>query len=299
MKKAGSKTYDVGVIVGRFQVNELHSAHIDLIQSVCNEHPKVVIFLGLSPCLVTKNNPLDFESRKQMIIETFPQVIVLYIKDMKSDQEWSKELDTRIADVVSPTQSVVLYGSRDSFISFYSGKYETQELIQETYISGSEIRKLISKKVKNAPEFRAGVIWAAHNQYPKCYPTVDIAIFNEDGTKLLLARKANETGYRFIGGFSDPKSPSYEADARREVSEETGLEITDPLYIGSFKIDDWRYKKEQDCIKTLFFKCKVMFGRPQANDDIYEVRWFNIAELKEDVFVQEHKILFQALIKHN
>ena len=146
--------------------------------------------------------------------------------------------------------------------------------MQEVYISGSETRKAISKKVKNTSEFRAGVIWAAYNQYPKCYPTVDVAIFNEDYTKLLLARKPKEDKYRFVGGFADPKSENYEVDARREVAEETGLEVDNPKYIGSFTIDDWRYRGEIDRIKTLFFTTKVIFGRPQANDDICEVRWF-------------------------
>jgi len=179
MKKVEKPSADVGVIVGRFQVHELHTAHLDLIQSVCSEHEKVIIFLGLSPLMVTQNNPLDFESRKQMILDKFPNVIILYIKDSHSDEIWSNDLDEKIKDILGPNQSAVLYGSRDSFISRYHGKYSTQELMQEIYVSGSETRKSISKKVKNAPEFRAGVIWAAYNQYPKCYPTVDVAILVE------------------------------------------------------------------------------------------------------------------------
>ena len=295
MKKVEKPTPDVGVIIGRFQVHELHSAHLDLIQSVCDLHEKVIIFLGLSPLMVTQNNPLDFESRKQMLVDSFPKVLVMYIKDTPSDENWSKDLDEKIKDLVSPTQSVVLYGSRDSFISHYSGRHSTQELLQETYISGSEIRKGISKKVKNSTEFRAGVIWGAYNQYPKCYPTVDIAIFNEDYTKILLGRKPKESKFRFVGGFADPKSDSYEADARREVQEETGLEVGDLKYIQSFKVQDWRYKNEVDCIKTLLFKCKVMFGRPTANDDIAEVKWFDFSTLTADMLVREHGKMLEPL----
>ena len=295
MKKVEKPLQDVGVIVGRFQVHELHSAHLDLIQFVCNNHKKVIIFLGMSPLLVTRNNPLDFESRKQMITETFPNVIVLYIKDRNSDEKWSAELDRQIVDVITPNQTVVLYGSRDSFISHYHGRFATQELVQETFISGSETRKMISKSVKNTPEFRAGVIWAAYNQYPKCYATVDIAIFNEDYTKLLLARKPDETKYRFVGGFSDPGSDSFEADARREVHEETGLEITDLKHVGSMIVNDWRYRQETDVIKTIFYSCKVLFGRPEAQDDIAEVRWFDFDKINIDDLVDEHKKLFAKL----
>ena len=295
MKKIEKPTADVGVIVGRFQVHELHEAHLDFIRTICNEHPKVLIFLGLSPCMVTQNNPLDFESRKQMILEKFPNVNVLYIKDIANDDGWSIDLDEKISDIIGPNQSVVLYGSRDSFIELYKGKYPTQELVQEVYISGTEIRRSISKKVKNTPEFRAGVIWAAYNQYPKVYATVDIAVFNEECNKILMARKPKEDKYRFIGGFASPTSISYEADARREVSEEAGIEVSDPQYVGSYFIDDWRYKNEVDKIKTILYACKILYGKPQAGDDVCEVRWFGIKEISNDNIVTNHVVLLEAI----
>jgi bifunctional NMN adenylyltransferase/nudix hydrolase len=297
MKKKEQPPADVGVLVGRFQVHELHEAHIDLIESVCYEHDKVIIFLGLSPLMVTQNNPLDFESRKQMLLKEFPEVTVLYIKDVNDDKAWSTRLDEQIGDVANPNQSVVLYGSRDSFISHYSGKFDTIELQQETFISGTEIRKSIGRKVKNTEEFRTGVIWAAFNQYPKVYPTVDVAILDKDESRVLLARKPFEKKYRFIGGFADPKSISFEADARREVSEEAGIEITDPQYVGSYLIDDWRYRSEVDKIKTTFFKANIMYGKPRAADDVCEVRWFDIDDLTPEQLVPEHGILLEALLK--
>lgn len=295
MKKVGTPAYDVGIVIARFQVHELHEGHIDLIKNVCAEHEKVIVFLGLSPCMVTQNNPLDFESRKQMILEKFPNVNVLYIKDQADDNNWSKELDEKIGDLVGPNQTAVLYGSRDSFIKYYSGSYATQELIQDIFISGSEIRKSISKKVKNTPEFRAGVIWAAYNQYPKVFPTVDVAIFNSDGNKVLLGRKPKETLFRFIGGFASTKDSSYEEDAIREVEEETGIVIDYPEYIGSYLIDDWRYRNEKDKIKTLFFVATHVSGIPNASDDIAEVKWFDIKDLKEEDVVNTHKVLVRAL----
>ena len=97
-------TADVGVIIGRFQVPELHSAHIELIESVRSYHQKVIIFLGVSPLLVTANNPLDFESRKQMILEKYPDVNVLYIKDIVNDSVWSKRLDEQIRGEALPVE---------------------------------------------------------------------------------------------------------------------------------------------------------------------------------------------------
>ncbi len=296
MKTKVDKT-DVGVLVGRFQVHSLHEAHIELIQDVCDSHSKVIIFLGLSPCLVTRNNPLDFESRKQMILERFPQVNVLYIKDVGDDKIWSKKLDEAIHDLVSPNQTVTLYGGRDSFIRHYFGKYKTQELESTRIISGSEIRKEISSKVKADPNFRAGVIWASHNQYPKVLTCVDVAVMN-DKKQILLARKPNESAYRFIGGFADPRSMSFEIDAKREVSEEAHIEVDELEYVGSTVIDDWRYRGEVDKIKTLLFKAKYIFGHPEADDDIAELRWFDLAHLitnEASLVVEEHRKLLNML----
>ena len=164
--KPKETTAEVGVIVGRFQVPELHEAHVDLIQSVINRHPKVIIFLGLSPCKTTYNNPLDFEARKQLILDKFPQVNVLYIKDERDDGVWSRKLDSQIEDILGANQKAVLYGSRDSFIPFYTTKtYDVIELEPDRFISGTEIRKSVSNRVKSTPDFRAGVIWGVNNPY--------------------------------------------------------------------------------------------------------------------------------------
>lgn len=292
-----TEQYDVGVIIGRFQVPELHAAHRDLIESVAEKHSKVIIVLGLSPLPVTRQNPLDFEARKQMILSEFPEVLVLYSKDQASDEVWSRKLDETIGDLLAPGQTAVLYGSRDSFIVHYSGRFPSQELLQESYISGTEVRKAIAAgRTSDDPGFRRGVVWAAFGRYPTCFATVDVAILNEDETKVLLARKPHEDRFRFVGGFADPKSPSYEADARREVEEETHIVITDPEYLASFIVDDWRYRGEVDVIKTLFFRAKLFSGTPRADDDIAELKWFDLDYFKMTQIVETHHELMRYLL---
>lgn len=288
---------EVGVVIGRFQVPELHEAHIDLIQSVIERHHKVIVFLGLSPCKTTFNNPLDFEARKQMILQRFPDVNVLYIKDEASDEVWSKKLNAQVDDLLGANQTAVLYGSRDSFIPHYTGNLPTVELEPTRFISGTELRKEVSNKVKANPDFRAGVIWAVGNQFPCCLPTVDIAILDKANNRVLMARKLNEKLYRFVGGFSQPTSESYELDAKRETMEETGLEVADLTYIGSTLIDDWRYRKEQNKIKTMFFVGMYVFGCPTAKDDIAESRWFDLTKLSEFDIVPEHKPLLKMFLE--
>lgn len=298
--------YDIGVIVGRFQVHELHDGHKQLIDHVCEQHNKVVMFLGLSHVNMSMNNPLDFESRKQMILAEYPDINVLYIKDMPSDEAWSRKLDEMVNEVGLPGQSAVLYGSRESFIPHYKGQFPVRELVaeNEAYYSGTLVRKEIARSsARSSADFRAGVIFASANRHPIAYCTVDVAIFDSNrwvephDTRILLVRKHNERHFRFPGGFSEPTSPSLEADARREAYEETGVSITDPQYVGSLLVDDWRYRNERDKIKTTLWQALYISGRPAPQDtgEIAEVRWFTFRSLKETDIHPTHRPLLALM----
>jgi len=245
-----------------------------------------------------------------MLHEEFPDLTIVYIKDTKNDKQWSKNLDEVISTHVPPTSKITLYGSRDSFISYYTGKYNTMELIQESYVSGTEDRINNSYSVSDSKDFRKGVIWATQNQYDSCFPTVDIAIVDRDRIankgcdRLLLARKSYETKYRFVGGFVEPNnviSPNnyLEQAARRELSEETHLETSKFDYVGSFLVDDWRYKAETSKIVTTLFKTNYVFGRPTPDDDIVELKWFNLEKDSKlfDNIVDEHKPLLNEFLR--
>lgn len=93
---------------------------------------------------------------------------------------------------------------------------------------------------------------------------------------LLCSKGAIGDGWGFIGGFVDPKDASLEDAAKREVLEETGLEIATPCYRGSHRIQDWRYRGREDQILTSFFTAKYLFGMPRAADDIVEVEWVSV-----------------------
>lgn len=294
-----AEKYDVGVVVGRFQVHELHDGHRDLLDQVTKEHDAVVIVLGLAPVKGTVYNPLDFRTRAKMLREAYPEAEVMYLKDTASDELWSQRLDKLIADVTKPSQKVALYGSRDSFIDYYSGQYDTFELAQDSYLSGTEVRKTISNQVKDSAEFRAGVIYNATEGFASCVPTVDCIVYNDDMTKVLLGRKADEKKFRVLGGYANApkkgKPTTWENTAIREVQEEAGIPIHDLKYIGSFTIDDWRYKNERDGIVTTLFTARMQWGRPQAGDDIAEVRWFDVDKLRLHDVMELHHPLIRAV----
>lgn len=293
MKREGMP--DTGIIVGRFQVDDLHEGHKNFIDAVVKAHPRVIIFLGISAAKCSTNNPLDYDARKKMINRHYPNINILFINDRRSDVLWSANLDEQIKTMIGPGHTACLYGGRDSFIKHYTGRFDTTELKQEVFTSGTAIRKQLAVQSKGTVDFNSGVIWATLNQYPACLPTVDIAIFNEQGDEILLGRKSDETSYRFVGGFVDP-GETFEAAAARETREETGLETVELVYQKSFVVEDWRYKNERNKITTMFFKCTKVFGRPAPNDDIEELKWFKFNGDVLDKLVKGHVPLFNHLL---
>jgi bifunctional NMN adenylyltransferase/nudix hydrolase len=286
--------YSVGVIVGRFQIDDLHEGHYDLIKSVYDVHDKTLIIIGLSPCKCTINNPLDFDTRRRMLMAKFPKAKIGYIEDMYSDDEWSKQLDKTIWHKVR-TNSVLLYGSRDSFIKYYSGKYDTFVLEPRVYISASKLREGIIMRSRDTADFRAGAIWAMGNQYANPLPTVDAAIISADRKRILLAKRDLEDKYRLFGGFAE-SGETYEDTLIREVKEEAGIDVIKYRPVRSFFIDDWRYKSEMKKITTFLYIVDEFSGVPKPDDDVDEVAWFDINVSLIDQVVPNHREMIEYLL---
>ncbi len=289
-----------GVIIARFQTPYLHEGHRQLINQVRNSHNKLIILLGVSPITGSRKNPYDYYTREKMIKKDYPEIIVLPVSDHPSDKVWSETLDNLLKSVF-PSEHFCLYGSRDSFIPYYSGKFETMELPEHGDYNATELRKQYADKVFDSNDFRAGILYAYYNQYTKVYPTVDIAMFRNNKTEILLGKKAVNNKWRFIGGFSDPEDADYESAAKRELMEECGeIEITEMTYETSRKINDWRYRNEADKIITLLFSCDFISGSPAAQDDIIDLNWFKLSDLPQmltdGLISDEHHELFDFII---
>lgn len=291
---------EIGAVIGRFQVDILHDAHRQLLTTICDRHDKVVVFLGVAAVSQSRRNPLDFDCRRLMIQELYPDIIVLPLRDCRTDEEWSEQIDAQLRIVSGPMQKVALYGGRDSCLPHYKGRHKIQELEDPDGIisvSGSMVRSRLSVKAQASREFRAGAIWAASQHFPRVITTVDFAIIDWAKSRVLFAQKPKEDKWRFPGGFSEPSSTSFEHDVRREAMEETELEVGSPEYIGSFNVPDWRYNGNVDKIRTLFFAAPYIFGAPVASDDISEVRWMDFSDVIGSKFdiVPEHRDLLLAL----
>lgn len=140
----------IGTIIARMQVPYLTESHRNMIKTIQNRHQRVVILLGVST-EVSKSNIFPFGFRRQMILPLLRvHDVILPLLDSKDDNKvWVERVDNLISALLSPSESAILYGGRDSFIPYYKkdgGVFETQELLPEDNDSGTELRSIASTK---------------------------------------------------------------------------------------------------------------------------------------------------------
>lgn len=296
-----------GVIVGRFQVNNLHAGHLELFRQVSEKHDRVIVFVGVPRTVPTKRNPLDFETRKKMIQADYPDFIILPLRDERTDHIWSDRLDDQIASITNFTGNISLYGGRDSFVPHYHGDHEVRQLEIPNPISGTDIRERLTNRVMQTADFRAGQIYSVFNRYSQTLPTVDIAILyrrEDQGISILFGKKPGEEFFRFPGGFVN-SGETLEDAAKREAYEETNLDVNSLEYVKSFVVNDWRYKQDSDAaITTSLFIGWANSMSAKAGDDLEQVQWINYEDLPSveensgpEMIQHEHRPLFVELRK--
>jgi len=128
--------------------------------------------------------------------------------------------------------------------------------------------------------------------------TVDLAVFSlvEQSLRVLLIRRGHEPfagKWAIPGGFLEMDEPA-EAGARRELREETGLEIAGPVEPIGFLAEPGRDPRGRTI--TLAHATVVRPGehKPQGGDDATEAAWIKIGD-HIDLAFDHGEILSQAL----
>src|SRR3989344_1870332 len=113
-----------------------------------------------------------------------------------------------------------------------------------------------------------------------------------DGDKVLLGRRAHDPAkgaWDLLGGFLEVGEHP-EDGLRRELREETGLEVRKVELLGIFmdKYPDYNY----DTLNIAYL-CSVQ-GEMKANDDVAELKWFPLNNLP-DLFFKNANETIEAL----
>jgi len=306
------KKRGVGVIIARFQTAKPHAAHRALYDYVAKRHGLVVYVIGVSPTRGTKRDPLDFESRRQLVNSEFPNAGVVAMPDHGSDRVWSANLDKTLTKTFRQClgrqfklNQVTLYGGRDSFIPHYYGGLKTHVVRLQMPDAATTLRDAIGKAPPIASEeFRRGVIYSSQKQFPRVFQCVDIAVtrrnaYGKGPRLILLGRKHKHDLLRFPGGFVDPTDDSLEYAAKRELGEEApNISVEGDLdFVTSQLVDDWRYR-DTDRIMTALFHGEYTFGNSVAGDDLTFVGWFPLNEKTRKQMFKPHALLFTKLLSY-
>ena len=117
--------------------------------------------------------------------------------------------------------------------------------------------------------------------YANAAPTACALCLDERG-RLLLGRRTHEP-YRglwdvpggFLGEYEDPLD-----GLRRELREETGLEVEPDEFVGAW-IDRYGPGERDRATLNMYWTARVVGGEPQAGDDVSELGWFELGDLPD------------------
>jgi 8-oxo-dGTP diphosphatase len=145
---------------------------------------------------------------------------------------------------------------------------------------------------RHAPDAEQKCLCCGTVHYHNSKPTAGALIVA--GNRVLLSQRAGEPFRGFWdvpGGFLEAGEDPLEG-ARREVREETGLEVDlhGPLatYVG-------RYGAAGDYTLNLYYRASVTSGEPRPADDVAELRWFPVDELPPNLAFDHERQLLRRL----
>jgi bifunctional NMN adenylyltransferase/nudix hydrolase len=291
---------ELGVVIARFQADELTQAHQYLLEQVATRVNRVLVLLGCAPVIGLRKNPLEYTLREQMVrawwSERFTHdLTILPLLDMPTDVPWATNVDALIGTVNLNGTATIFCGPDGAGPAYReAGGRWPIEVLDSMGGHASKMRE--SMLPRYTKDFRAGIIYGIERRFVNPFPVVDAII--EDGEMILLGRKSHDPigKYRLIGGFVDVGDASLEVAVRREVHEETRLEVSDIRYLGSARVNDWRFRSGPEGILTSVFTCRRIFGEIKASDDIDELKWFRKDEA-DRVIIANHQHLLAMRTK--
>jgi len=135
--------------LGRFQ--PLHEGHHEVIAEYMEKYEDFLIIVGSADKERERENPLNFEERKEIIQSCFPNVEVVGLEDETKDEEgnrkWANKLGENTgADLIISQNDLVKRLVKD----YTEMDIEAQKLYDKDVYSGTEIRR----RIRSGEEWR-------------------------------------------------------------------------------------------------------------------------------------------------
>lgn len=113
-----SKPYDAGLLVGRFQT--FHKGHQKLVETGLMLCDRLLILVGSSQEYGTERNPLNVQTRIDMIRTVYPtdRVIIYALSDLTDENdirpEWGRYLLDNVDRYIYKAPELMIYGNDES-----------------------------------------------------------------------------------------------------------------------------------------------------------------------------------------
>lgn len=335
-----TKKYDLAVFIGRFQ--PFHSAHEATVEIALGIAEDVLVLIGSSFEPPTPKNPLSCFVRKSLIEDCFPNNESLHIKylvdHLYNEDAWVSSVVDVVNDLAQRlgAENIVLIGKEKDDSSYYLKMFpqwaffDTSKQIDSDMSSTDVRNKLYGKESKpfSLPDPVRKYLeqWkgsAEHKYvlqelhfiekyrmawdfapYPPTFLTTDAVVVKSG--HVLMIQRAHAPGkglWALPGGFVN-ENETIQAAMIRELREETGLKVPEPVLIGCIKQNKvYDHPKRSLRGRTVTHAYHINLGHGQlpevrGGDDASRAKWVSIHELRlirHSVFEDHWSIVFDLL----
>lgn len=154
MNSEMNKAYDTGLLVGRFQT--FHKGHQKLVETGLMLCDRLLVLIGSSQECGTERNPLNINTRTEMLRTVYPteRVMIYSIPDLSNENdirpEWGDYLMQAVDRYIYKAPELMIYGNDNSRSKWFSKDaiINTSEFIVNRGaipISATMLRKLMVK----------------------------------------------------------------------------------------------------------------------------------------------------------
>ena len=320
--------YDILIYIGRFQ--PVHNAHVETIRRASKLARKVVVIVGSAYQPRTYKNPWSYDERKDMLESCIKLKNVVFepnIDSIYNEDAWIarvQEIARKHGDGL-----VGIIGHKKDSSSFYLEKFPQWEFVNVELIeplNATDIRDLYFRTNTNM-NFINGVVPAEvaaymgstlgwphfdaivrekefiskyrkqyeHLPYAPVFLTVD-AVVTCCGHVLMVKRRS-EPGkglWAMPGGFFNADDPSVEGAMLRELREETGIKVPEPVLRGSIvdqRVFDSIDRSARGRTVTHAYKIALadtVLPRVKGSDDAEKAEWVPISSVVSEMCFEDH-----------